>query len=154
MDAEWVTVTGIVERGHRVASGEAEDNRYPAGTISMQKPFFKQLGLDLSACHEGTLNVSIHPYTFTMRRPQYTFRKVEWTSLHPPEDFSFSRCGVIFDHVRYEGWIYYPHPETKKAHFQNPSIVEIIAPFIPNLTYGDQVHVSLNVTEVSLHGAA
>lgn len=154
MDEKWVIVGGIVERGYRVASGEAEDNRYPSGTIEMQKPYFKALGLDLAPFYEGTLNVSISPHTFTMRQPQYTFRQVAWTTLHPPEDFSFSRCRLKFDNIEYHGWIYYPHPETKKTHFQNPSILEIIAPFIPNLDYGDRVEITINENEVSLNQKA
>jgi CTP-dependent riboflavin kinase len=150
MGERWVIVRGIVARGHRVASGESDDRRYPRGTIEMQKPFFKALGLDLTPFYEGTLNVSISPHTFAMVRPRYTYRHVEWTSLHPPEDFSFSPCRVLFDDAVYEGWIYYPHPETKKVHFQDPSIVEIIAPYIPNIGYGDEVQIMIDANEVSL----
>lgn len=102
---KWKTVAGIVTRGHRVASGKAEDSPYPAGTIQLQKPFFKALGLDLSSCHGGTLNLSIHPYTFEMTRPRHTFRQVEWTPLHPPEDFSFSHCLLIVQKRKIPGWI-------------------------------------------------
>jgi CTP-dependent riboflavin kinase len=150
MGERWVTVSGIVARGHRVASGETDDRRYPSGTIKMQKPFFKALGLDLAPFYEGTLNVSISPHAYTMDRPRHTYRHVEWTSLHPPEDFSFSPCRVLFDDAMYEGWIYHPHPETKKANFQDPSIVEIIAPHIPNIGYGDEVQIMIDANEVSL----
>jgi CTP-dependent riboflavin kinase len=137
MSAHWVTVPGIMQRGHRVATGLAADTPYPAGTLNLQKPLFKERGLDLSPYYEGTLNISIHPRTFVMRQPQFTFRQVTWTALHPPEDFSFSRCRVIINLVGYAGWVYYPHPGTKQAHFQSPSVVEVIAPFIAHLTYGD-----------------
>lgn len=150
MNEKWITVDGIVERGHRVASGEAGDRRYPRGTLQIQKPLFKERGLDLSAFHQATLNVSIRPFTFTMLHPQFTFRKVEWTSFHPPEDFSFSKCGLVFNNARYEGWIYYPHPETKKEHYQDPSIVEIIAAFMPGLKYGDRIQILFNPAEVSV----
>lgn len=150
MDEKWIIVSGIVERGHRVASGDANDNPYPSGTIKMQKPFFKELGLDLSAFYDGTLNISISPRTFSMKQPQYILRHVAWTTLHPPEDFSFSHCKVIFNSIEYDGWIYYPHPETKKVHFQNSSIVEIITLFIPNLKYENKVEIVINTNEVSL----
>jgi len=114
----------------------------------MQKPFFKALGMDLEGFYEATLNVSIHPYRFSVEHPEYTFPMVEWTSFHPPETFSFSRCQVVFDGTRYEGWLYYPHPETKQAHFQNPSIVELILPYIPNLHYGDRIQVVLDANEI------
>ena len=150
METCWIKVGGTIEQGHQVASGRSPTSLYPAGTIELQKPFFKQLGLDLNPFFEGTLNISIRPYTFTLANPQYTFRQVNWTPFHPPEDFSFSCCKVRFDGVEYDGWLYYPHPETKEAHFQDPSILEIIAPYIPNITYGDRVEVILNKEELTL----
>ena len=149
MSDNWLAVEGVVLRGHKVASRKSE--HYPRGTIEMQLPFFKALGLDLTPFFRGTLNISISPHTFTIKDPQYTFRKVNWTSRHPPEDFSFSRCRVVYAGVKYEGWIYYPHPETKKRHFQDPSIVEVIAPLIPDLGYGDRVQIDVNSVEVSLN---
>lgn len=150
MEHNWMTVNGTVQQGHQVASGKSADSRYSESSIKLQKPFFKQLGLDLSGFYEGTLNVSIEPYRFSMQRPEFTFRDVEWTSLHPPEHFSFSRCWVVFQDAKYSSWIYYPHPETKTTHFQQPSTLEIIAPPIPNLTYGDTIQIQINTDEVSL----
>jgi len=147
---KWKTVAGIVTRGHRVASGKAEDSPYPAGTIQLQKPFFKALGLDLSSCHGGTLNLSIHPYTFEMTRPRHTFRQVEWTPLHPPEDFSFSHCLLIVQKRKIPGWIYYPHPETKETHFQDPSVLEILAPYTDGIGYGDRIGIEIDPAEITL----
>ncbi len=150
MNEKWTTVNGIIQRGHQVASGVTGDTPYPAGTIEMQKPFFKALGLDLTPFFMGTLNISISPYKFTMDNPEYSFRQVQWTDRHPPEDFSFSRCRLIFKDVSYDGWVYYPHPETKKTHFQNPSIVEVITSPIPNLEYDAKIELALNIMEISL----
>ncbi len=116
----------------------------------MQLPYFKEQGLDLFPFFRGTLNVSISPYIFTMKNPEFTFRQLQWTDKHPPEDFSFSRCQIVFDGKTYQGWVYYPHPETKKMHFQDPSIIEIIASHIPNLGYGDRVNLMLNVNEIEV----
>lgn len=138
-------------QGHRVASGQAADNRYPRGTITMQKPFFKKLGLDLTSCHDGTLNVSILPLRFEMGEPRYTFHRLEWTSLHPPEDFSFSPCVITFHRTSHPGWIYYPHPETKKTHFQSPHVLEILAPFIPGIHYGEEVMIEIDPDEIHLY---
>jgi CTP-dependent riboflavin kinase len=124
------------------------------GTIKMQKPSFKKRGLDLTHYKNGTLNISINPYVFTMKKPEYTFLNVEWTSQHPPEHFSFSRCKVEFEGVAYDGWVYYPHPETKERHFQDPSIIEIIADKIPGIKDGDQVKVMLSLREISLNQKA
>ena len=109
-EAARVRVRGIVEQGHRVASGLAEDSPYPAGTIETQIPFFRERGLDLGAFYPGTLNISIRPFTFVMGRPEFTFRQVAWTPLNPPEDFSFSRCTVEFRGAAYDGWVVLPPP--------------------------------------------
>ena len=89
-----ILISGIVVEGHRVASGPS--NEYPYGSLERQKPFFKAGGLDLERFFLGTLNVSIAPLWFEMIQPTYIFRQIAWTDLHPPEDFSFSPCGVRF----------------------------------------------------------
>ena len=141
-------LSGILVRGHQVASRPSKD--YPYGTIEKQKPFFTALGLDLHGYFNGTLNISIAPLTFEMSSPKLTFPLVEWTDLHPPETFSFSRCKVIFNGAEFQGWVYYPHPETKERHFQNPSLLEVIAHEIPNIHYGDSVEVEVNLNEITL----
>jgi hypothetical protein len=83
-----------------------------------------------------------------MQKPEHTFHHVEWTDLHPPEHFSFSRCKVVYNGHEYDGWVYYPHPETKKRNFQNPSLVEVIAMPIPEIKYGDTLEVLLNPEEI------
>jgi hypothetical protein len=150
VDAAWQTVSGIVVRGHRVASRPSRE--YPYGTLEKQKPCFKERGLDLSRFFPGTLNVSIAPLTFEMVRPKYTFPLVEWTDLHPPETFSFSLCRVRFRGREYESLVYYPHPETKIRHFQDPSLVEVIAERIPGIRYGDRVELLLDPNEVRVSG--
>ncbi len=134
--------------GYRVASGPSKD--YPYGTLEKQIPLFKQRGLDLERFYKGTLNISIAPLVFEMVKPAYTFRQVNWTDLHPPEDFSFSPCVLHFEGGEYSGYVYYPHPETKKRHFENASLLEIITTAIPGIQYGDQVEVELNADEVHI----
>jgi hypothetical protein len=139
---------GILTRGHQVASRPSKD--YPYSTLEKQKPFFKELGLDLYPYFNGTLNISIAPFTFELIKPEFTFELVEWTDLHPPETFSFSRCNVIFKNNKYEGWVYYPHAETKKNHFQNPSLIEVITFKIPDIQYGDAMELELNEDEIKV----
>jgi len=85
-----------------------------------------------------------------MVKPQFTFPHVEWTDLHPPEHFSFSHCKVIYNGVEYDGWVYYPHPETKLRNFQNPSLLEVIAKEIPDIQYGDALDVMVNTEEIEV----
>jgi len=146
---QWTHVNGILVQGHRVASGPSTD--YPYGSLDRQRPLFKARGLDLAGYFNGTLNIDIRPYVFSMKKPEYTFHHVEWTDLHPPEHFSFSRCKVIYKDVEYEGWVYYPHPETKERHFQNPALVEVIATPIPEIHYGDELQVLLNPEEIAVY---
>jgi hypothetical protein len=150
MAGDWIKVGGFVEQGHQIASGSNPKSPYPAGALELQSPFFEELGLDLGSFFMGTLNVSIRPYVFSMTNPQFTFRQVNWTPFHPPEDFSFSRCKLSFHGMEYSGWVYFPHPETKEDHFQDRSIVEIIGPLIPGISYGDRVDVLLNSQEITV----
>jgi hypothetical protein len=146
MGIKTTIVSGTVIPGYRVASGPSKD--YPYGTLEKQIPLFKQRGLDLERFYLGTLNVSIAPLAFEMVKPSHTFRQVAWTDLHPPEDFSFSPCSLRFKGEEYPGYVYYPHPETKKRHFESNSLIEIISVFIPGIKYGDQVEVVLNAEEI------
>lgn len=145
-----IQVHGILMRGHQVASRPSKD--YPYSSLEKQKPYFKQLGLDLYGFFNGTLNISIAPLSFEMSAPEFTFPLVEWTDLHPPETFSFSRCKVMFKGKEYPGWVYYPHPETKKNHFQNPSLIEVIADKVSGIEYGDPIEIVLNEDEIKIRG--
>ncbi len=145
---QWTPVHGIIAQGYRVASAPSKD--YPYGALDRQRPIFKSLGLDLDEYFNGTLNIDIRPNTFEMKSPEFTFHAVEWTDLHPAEHFSFSRCKVLYAAIDYDGWVYYPHPETKLRHFQNPSLLEVIARPIPQINYGDAVDVLLNPGEIAV----
>jgi hypothetical protein len=149
MSGNWIVVPGILVQGHQVASRPSR--AYPYSSLEKQKPFFKKLGLDLYEYFNGTLNISIAPLTFEMSAPEFTFELVEWTDLHPPETFSFSRCSVLFREREYSGWVYYPHPETKRTHFQDPSLVEVITVEIPNIKYDNVIELEVNPQEITLH---
>lgn len=143
-------VAGTVTRGHRIASGLAEHSPYGAGSIQLQTPLFKSQGLDLSGYYPGTINLSISPYSISIRQPFWQIQKLEWTRHHPPETFSFFQAELFFSGQTYGGLIYYPHPETKQTHFQGASIVEILAPRIPGLNYGDRLFLSVNPAEIEI----
>ena len=145
---KWNTLRGTLIQGYRVASGPSRD--YPYGALDRQRPIFKARGLDLEGYFNGTLNIDVRPFTFKLIKPEFTFRNVEWTDLHPPENFSFSRCKVIYKDIEYEGWVYYPHPETKLRHFQDPSLLEVIALPIPEIKYGDEVQVSVHPDRIEV----
>jgi len=149
--SDWFYVTGVLARGYRVASGPSHD--YPYGALERQRPLFKARGLDLDGYFNGTLNIDLSPAWFMMKKPQFTFPLVAWTDLHPPETFSFSRCRVVFRAVEYDGWVYYPHPETKLRNFQNPSLLEVVAMPIAGIGYGDALGVWLRADEITVCSA-
>ena len=124
-----VIVSGTAIRGHQVASGAALDDRFPEGTLKMQLPIFRERGLDLSAFHLATLNVSFEDGRPGLGEPAHTFRDVKWHPTEPAEDFSFFPCRIrepeTDDFV--EALIYFPHPETKPEHEQPEDVLEVLA---------------------------
>ena len=120
-------IKGKIVPGHGIASGKSKESPYPKGSLEMQLPIFRERGLDLLSYFPGTINVNIEPAKWRPKHPDYTFENVEWTDNHPPEHFSFFKCQVIVNNKKYRALIYYPHPETKLTHFQDPSIIEILS---------------------------
>ena len=143
-----LVVRGVIRRGHGVASGSAAISPYPGGTLALQIPLFKQQGVDLSGFFCGTLNVDISPLRFQLTNPEVTLRKVAWTDRIPPEDFSFCPCLLEALRATHRALVYYPHPETKVEHFQNESVIEVLAPFIPHLGIGSRVRLRLRSSQV------
>lgn len=150
MTAFRTYINGRIQSGHQVASGRAANSPYPAGTIAIQTPVFQHLGFDLSPYFAGTLNVSIAPYRFELRQPDYTFPDVKWLDGYEAETFSFVWCKLQFQQTWHEAWIYYPHPETKINHFQHPSVLEIIAAPIDGIGYGDDVTLELRESAIAI----
>ena len=147
-------VTGIVKEGHRVASGLANESRFPDGTLALQIPCFAVRGLDLAPYHRGTINVSIAPLTYIIGQAWKTLPDVKWSSVMPAENFSFYRCGIRPAGVKTfaEGLVYWPHPSTKPEFFQDPSILEILAPFLEGITYGSAVELHVTPAEIEVLG--
>ncbi|MES2571960.1 MAG: hypothetical protein V4710_18140 [Verrucomicrobiota bacterium] len=142
--ASWQTVTARVVPGHRVASGLNANPRFPGGTLRMQAPFFLALGFDLGAYHGGTINVSIAPCRYRVVQAPVTFAKVKWHPSEPAEDFSFFDLRLLRPNVPpVSGKIYYPHPDTKPEHFQQPDVLELLLPFVEGLHYGDELQLSV-----------
>ncbi|MEO1590635.1 MAG: hypothetical protein AAFU71_05000 [Cyanobacteria bacterium J06632_22] len=152
---EGVVVPGYVVAGHQVASGQANDPRFPRGTLRLQMPVFARLGLDLSGYYPGTINVSIAPYEYAVVQPKVTLRQVKWASDCPAEDFSFLDCALVLDGAEQpvQGLVYYPHPETKPEHFQDPQTLEVLAPLIPGLGYGQAVQLRLPPEQIRVTAA-
>ncbi len=126
-------------KGHQVASGTAPGVFYGQGTINLQKPFFKDLGLNLDDYYNGTLNFNIAPYQISHKIPDHQFSLLKWHNDIPPETFSFIKLKLRHRGQWYAGFVYVPHPETKVDHFQPNNTIEVLMPFIKDLHYGDKV---------------
>ena len=149
-------IRGALIRGHGVASGRNPSSPYPAGTISLQRPLFAQLGLDLSGCFAGTLNLSLAPLELRTERPDHCFEHLHWSDLHPPETFRFWQVQVRLAAISttkatppVAGWIYQPDPATKVRHEQPATVVEVLAPPLGALPLGTLVELGVDPARVS-----
>jgi hypothetical protein len=140
----WQQLAARIVTGHRVASGLNGNARFPGGTLRMQTPHFLALGLNIAEYHAGTLNVSIAPSRYRVLAPRRTFRAVKWHPTEPAEDFSFFDVRLMLqDAPTVAGMIYYPHPDTKPAHFQHPNVLELLLPFVGGLESGNVVQIEI-----------
>jgi len=141
----------VVTEGYGLASGRSGSaHGLPAGTIALQIPVFRKLGLDLhdevKGLKLGTINVRLS-LPLILHNPDFTLENVSWAPEGSnfdisPETFSFVRCCFVRDNRYWAGLVYYPHPETKPpANTHDGSVLEILAPEIPGLNYGDDVWV-------------
>ena len=145
-------IKGRVIKGHQVASGKATNSPFSAGTVALQKPCFKALGLDLSKMFNGTINlaleqpnqVSDETSSVQLGKADYRFKDVKWTTDWPAEDFDFYACQLVYHGKGYSAFIYQPRAETKVGHFQPSNVLELIAPFIEGLKYGDELELLIN----------
>ncbi|WP_232360483.1 hypothetical protein [Paraneptunicella aestuarii] len=144
-------VTAELIPGHQIASGLASNSPYPAGSIELQIPHFKALGLDLSHYRAATLNLSIKPYRFEWLVPDYKFEQVQWIEGFNPETFWFAQCVIRFQEKDYNAWIYYPHPETKTQHFHSEQVLEIICEPVPDIAYGDSLILQYDPQKIRLY---
>ncbi len=148
-DTHSQVVAARIVRGHRVASGQNGNPLFPGGTLKMQTPFFRALGLDLSRYYGGTLNISIAPFQYRVVAPRLTYRAVKWHPTEPPEDFSFFDLRLLCDNLpSVEGLIYFPHPDTKPTHFQAPDVLELLLPFVEGLAYNNEIRLEIPATQM------
>ena len=88
--------------------------------------------------------------------PLLTLEQVRWHETLPPENFSFSAAVIAIRGVTTHALVYYPRPETKGPHAPMPpdTMMELLAPPINGLAYGDRGDVWLNPAEITLRVAS
>lgn len=136
-------IEALVVAGHGVASGSSNDPRFPDGTLGLQFPIFSAQGLNLDGIYPGTINLDISPFHYEIIESKLTLPGIKWHADCPPEDFSFFDCEFIFPgaSAATKALVYYPHPDTKPEHHQAPNVLEILAPKIPDLHYGQLLEI-------------
>lgn len=139
-----------VVKGHQIASGLANDLRFVAGSINAQLPYFKMLGLNIENFHTATLNAEFDCNTIELNDYDYYFKEIKWHAQMPAEDFKFRRCQVIHQEKSYSAVIYQPQLSTKTEHFKAKNVLEIMAPFIEHISYGDQLTLDIPADAITL----
>jgi hypothetical protein len=140
-----------ITHGYGVASKAGK--LYPAGTIELQYPFFKQLGLDLGHYYGGTLNLSIAPKTYKINNPTHTFLDVDWYPARgKTENFLFCDCAIKVTNGYVQAYVYQPDIKTKIEHFDDPHALQIISPFIAELNDSEKVLLFLKSSQCSIDG--
>jgi hypothetical protein len=139
--SKWIA--GVVIAGYGVASGTGMDRRYPAGTLRLQQPFFFEKGIDLSPYFSGTLNVDLAPFKPVPRHPLFDGCIRWFDGIEERFILSPVQVQVHADGRQYSGLWYYPHPETKPAHQQKDTVVELLLPWIDGLAAGARLLVRL-----------
>ena len=129
--------------GYRVASGLGENSPYTEGTIALQKPFFAALGLDLGDCFNGTINGQFNCRQVQVQRWDHGFYQVNWYPGIAAEDFRFVACTIIYGEIHYPGYIYHVVASSKIGHFQAANVLELLAPKIKGLRYGEHLILEL-----------
>ena len=149
MTAAIQKVGFVVVPGRGAASGKREYQDL-GGSIRAQKPLFKQRGVDLDAFYEATLNLKIAARGFEVLQPLFRIRDLLWLPGYPGENFDLCNCCVSVAGVTYPALTYYPRPETKGPYAEPApdDIVEVLAPFVPGLTYGTRGHLMIDAAQL------
>ena len=146
-------VHGIVKQGFRIASGmNKEGIPGPYGTILKdslvrQRPFFEKEVPEMKELWTGTINVNIAPRLCKILKYDHTIT-CEW---HPgiTETFGLVKGLTVIAHgKRYPAILYYPLPS--EIHIPRDEVIEIIAPKIEGLSYGDKVVVEVSPEKITI----
>lgn len=151
-------IEGIVTQGYRIASGlNTVGVMGPYGemlkdSFVRQRPFFEAEIPELTAVWTGTINLTIAPRHCVMKKWDYEIT-CQW---HPGVIETF---GIVQDVTVYHngrayapGFIYYPLPS--EIHIPRNEIIEILAPKIEGLTYGDEIAIEVSDEKVAIEKAA
>jgi hypothetical protein len=141
---EWIDSPGVIAQGYQVASGLGRDVRFPRGTIAPQLEIFAARIPGFATYFEGpvypgTINIKFSGSMIEIGMPELYVSQVKWTRHFPPEDFYLSAGQIVTHGGVHNVYLYIPEPVTKPDHPAHPDVVEILAPYIDGVSYGDAV---------------
>ena len=144
-----INVSGIVVEGHRIASGLNPTGKNGLNaTVVKQMPFFIKSGIPrMNEMFLGTVNVNLEGKTFEIKKPEH---KVicEWQK-GVTETFYFISAVLLHKGKNYEGYVYFPLPESGFQE-RNREVIEFLMPQIFNLFYGDEVSFTLDESKLAV----
>jgi len=143
-------LAGVLVKGYQIASGTSPVTPYKNGSIALQKPFFEKKGFCMKDLYLATLNIDISHHEFTIIQANYLFENLKWEKNFPSESFSIISCTLIYKTKQYNAYIYYPHIETKTQHLQEKSTLEVLAPFLEDIKYGDELELLLDTSTIHI----
>jgi len=140
-----IKIFGIITKGESAASGKKMNwNGY--GSIYHQVNFFKENNSSffkkITNCHMATINISLKN-KLVLSTWEYTFDKVYWlpNSNTWYEKLSFTPITFLYNKKEIKSWLYKAY---KSPHQNNNFLVEVIAPYIEDLTIYDICEIKIN----------
>jgi hypothetical protein len=137
---------GMVVTGHGVASGMANDARFPDGTLALQFPHFRAAGIPVDGLAAATINVEV-PGRFAPHSPGYRIVDLEWLEGYPAETFDFFSARVAHQGMVHSALVYRPDPTTKPEFDQPEHVVEVLAPQLEGVAPGTALSVWIDPAE-------
>ena len=147
-------IAGIVTEGYRIASGSnTEGVPGPFGemlkdSFVRQRVFFEKEVPELKSVWTGTINLNISPRSARMNAFDHTIT-CEW---HPGITETFGIVSGITLHAKgrtyKDCFIYYPMPSD--IHTPRYEIIELLAPKVEGLSYGDSITIEVSEEKVSV----
>lgn len=140
-----INLSGVITKGESAASGQKMNwNGY--GSIYHQLNFFKNncpiFFEKIVDCQMATINVKLEN-KLILKSWEYTFDKVYWlpNSNTWYEKLSFTPITFLYQRKQVQAWLYKAY---KSPHKNNNFLIEVIAPYIENLTMHDTCEIEIH----------
>lgn len=140
-----IKLTGIITEGVSSASGK-KMNWEGNGSIYHQVNFLKENNPsffdEIINCQMATINIEFKD-KIILSNWEYTFDKVYWLPHSNTwyEKLSFTPITFLYQQKQVQAWLYKAY---KSPHKNNNFLIEVIAPYIENLTMHDTCEIEIH----------